>query len=303
LLVPLSTGRKILVFLLGTLILGAALAPVLFWCSQPLFEIPVLSSLKDTDFSRFFERAVLVAAVILAFPAMRWIGVREFHDLKISWAWRRSWQLPAGFLVAAIVIALWGWFAMKVGLAEFKVRPLWNLIPNLLLTSLSVAVIEELLFRGVILGLIRQTTPTWVSATFVSAIFAIVHPLRPGVTGTESVNWHSGFDLLLQTVQHLGEPLELVSGFLTIFVLGLILAHATIKTGALWLPIGVHAGVVFTKMSFNKLTHHLADLQPWFGPDLTTGCGAIAILLLLWLLVWLLFPRASGPQHSLPNGG
>ena len=188
-------------------------------------------------------------------------------------------------------------------LAEFKVRPPWNLIPNLLLTSLSVAVIEELLFRGVILGLIRQTTPTWVGATFVSAIFAIVHPLRPGVTGAESVNWHSGFDLLLQTVQHMGEPLELVSGFLTIFVFRAHAGAATIKTGALWLPIGVHAGVVFTKMSFNKLTHHLADLQPWFGPDLTTGCGAIAILLLLWLMVWLLFPRASRPQHSLPNGG
>ena len=104
-----------MVFLLGTLILGAALAPVLFWCSQPLFEIPALSSLKNTDFSRFFERALLLAAVILAFPVLRWIGVRQFHDLQISWAWRRSWQLPAGFLVAAIVIALWGGFAMKVG--------------------------------------------------------------------------------------------------------------------------------------------------------------------------------------------
>ncbi len=56
-------------------------------------------------------------------------------------------------------------------------------------------------------------------------------------------------------------------------------------------------------MSFNKLTRHLADIQPWFGPDLTTGYGAIAILLLLWLLVWLLFPGASRSQHSLSNSG
>jgi membrane protease YdiL (CAAX protease family) len=299
----LSTGRKILVFLLGTLILGAALAPVLFWCSQPLSEMPGLDFLKDTDFSRFFARAILLAAVLLGIPVVQWIGIRRFHDLKIAWAWSRSWQLPAGFLLAAIVVALWGWFAMKVGLAEMKLRPPWNLVPNLLLTSISVAVIEELLFRGVIFGLFRQTTPTWLAAIIVSAIFSIIHPLRPGSTGSEAITWHSGFDLLFQSIQHLIQPLDLIGGFLTIFVLGLVLAHATIKTGALWLPIGVHSGVVFAKMSFNKLTRHLTDFPPWFGPDLTTGFGAIAILLLLWLLVWLLFPRAGSSQHTLSNSG
>jgi membrane protease YdiL (CAAX protease family) len=288
-----------LVFLLGTLVLGATLAPVLFWCSQPLGEVPWLSFLKDTDFSRYFARAILLAAVLLAFPVMQWIGVHRFQDLKITWDWPRSWFLPAGFLLAGIVVSFWGWFAMKVGLAAFKMHPPWNLLPNLLLTSLSVAVIEEFLFRGIIFGLVRQTASTWVAATFVSAIFSIVHPLRPGLVGTEPITWHSGFDLLFQTVRHLSEPLDLIGGLLTIFVLGLLLAHATVKTGALWLPIGVHAGVVFTKMSFNKLTRHLADLPPWFGPDLTTGFGSIAILLLLWLLVWLLFPGANRSQHTL----
>ena len=87
-----------MVFLFGTLILGAALAPILFWCSQPLSEIPGLGFLKDTDFSRFFARAILLAAVLLAFPVTRWIGIAQFRDLKIAWAWPRSWQLPAGFL-------------------------------------------------------------------------------------------------------------------------------------------------------------------------------------------------------------
>ena len=292
-----------MVFLLGTLTLGAALAPLLFWCSQPFFDIPGLGFLKDTEFSRFFERAILFAAVILAFPIMQWIGVGQFRDLKVDWAWRRSWQLPAGFFLAGIVVALWGWIAIRVGLAEFKPRPPWNLIPNLLLTSLSVSVIEELLFRGVIFGLLRQTAPTWLATMFVSAIFAIIHPLRPADVRLDLVTWHSGFDLLFQAIRHLAEPLELVGGFFTIFVLGLLLAHATVKTGALWLPIGLHAGAVFTKMSFNKLTRHLADIQPWFGPDLITGYGAIAILLLLWLMVWLLFPRADRSEDYLSNSG
>jgi uncharacterized protein len=95
----------------------------------------------------------------------------------------------------------------------------------------------------------------------------------------------------------------LLSVSVPIFVLGLLLAHATVKTGALWLPIGLHAGVVFTKMSFNKLTTHLAELPPWFGSDLASGLGAIGILLLLWLLLWLLFSGARRTRHALPNGG
>ena len=298
----LATGRKILVFLLGTLVLGAILAPVLFWCSQPLAGVPGLGFLKDTDFSRFFERGILLAAVLLAFPTVRWVGMHRFNELGVRWDWSRSWFLAAGFLVASIVVSLFGSVAFGLGLVTFKVHPPLNLTPNLLLTSLSVAAIEEPLFRGVIFGLFRQTMPTGVAASVVSVIFSVIHPLKPGLNEITQVTWHSGFDLLCQTLRHFADPWELACSSLPIFVLGLLLAHATVKTGSLWLPIGVHAGVVFTKMSFNKFTRHLNDLRPWFGSDLSGGLGAIATLLLLWLLLWLLFRGVSRTQYNRSNG-
>jgi hypothetical protein len=78
-----------------------------------------------------------------------------------------------------------------------------------------------------------------------------------------------------------------------------MLAHAAVKTRSLWLPIGIHAGVVFGKMSFGKLTHRTKDAMPWFGQDLTFGLGSLLILLFLWFLIWLLFLRGTAPSR--PN--
>jgi uncharacterized protein len=299
----LATGRKILFFLLGTVFLGALLAPVLFWSGQSLASLPGLGFLKETDFTRYFERAILLAAIILAFPIMRWIGINRFRELRIGWDQPRCWFLPAGFLLAALVVSAWGFATISLGLVTFKAHPPWSILASLLLTSFSVAMIEEFLFRGVIFGLFRQTMPVWGASILVSLIFSVIHPLKPELNQFHQVTWYSGFDLVLRSIIRLSDLADVLSVSVPIFVLGLLLAHATVKTGALWLPIGVHAGVVFTKMSFNKLTRHLAELPPWFGSDLASGLGAIGILLLLWLLLWLLFSGARRPRHALPNGG
>jgi len=88
-----------------------------------------------------------------------------------------------------------------------------------------------------------------------------------------------------------------LGGFTTIGILGLILAHATIRTGSLWLGIGVHSGLIFAKMGFNKVTRKIQDIAPWFGGDITVGIGAVLVLLLLWFLIWLIYLRGeSNPE-------
>jgi hypothetical protein len=84
-------------------------------------------------------------------------------------------------------------------------------------------------------------------------------------------------------------------------VLGLLLAAVTVKTSSLWLGIGLHAGFVFGKMGFNKLTWRRADLSPWFGHDLTAGIGSVLILLFVWLVVWLIFLRDQSGSPPVDN--
>ena len=173
----------------------------------------------------------------------------------------------------------------------------WHLLPPILVTAISVAFIEEALFRGAILGLVRQTISTMPAAILVSALFSIVHFLNPAKEQIAVVRWYSGFALLPQAFWKFSDPLMVLGGFTTIGILGLILAHATIRTGSLWLGIGVHSGLIFAKMGFNKVTRKIQDIAPWFGGDITVGIGSILVLLFLWFLIWLIYLRGeSNPE-------
>ena len=155
------------------------------------------------------------------------------------------------------------------------------------------AFIEEFLFRGAILGLVRQSIPTVPAAIFVSALFSAVHFLNPAAEQVAVVRWYSGFELLPHAFGKFSEPLLVLGGFITISILGLLLAHATIRTSSLWLAIGLHSGLIFAKMGFNKVTKKIHDISPWFGGDITVGIGSVLVVLLLWFLTWMIYLRAK----------
>jgi membrane protease YdiL (CAAX protease family) len=149
------------------------------------------------------------------------------------------------------------------------------------------------LFRGAILGLVRQTLTTGPAAVFVSALFSIVHFLNPERDQIVTVSWYSGFELLPHAFWRFSDPLIVLGGFTAIGILGLLLAHATIRTSSLWLGIGVHSGLIFSKMGLNKVTKRVQDATPWFSNDITVGIGSILILLVLWSLIWLVYLRGE----------
>jgi membrane protease YdiL (CAAX protease family) len=287
----LSAGLKILAYLIGTVLLGAILAPWLFWAGLYVSRFNSLRFLGNTDFQRFFNRAVLVSAFLLLIPLLRWIGVQRLQNLGLRKNPQRIPHLLGGFLISAGTMSALGASLLGLDICELKDPLPWDLLPPILLTAISVALIEEALFRGAILGLVRQTIPTLPAAIFVSALFSIVHFLNPAREQITVVRWYSGFELLPHAFWKFSEPLAVLGGFTTIGILGLLLAHATIRTSSLWLGIGIHSGLIFSKMGFNKVTKKIRDVTPWFSGDITVGIGSILILLLLWLLIWIVYLR------------
>ncbi|MFC0248212.1 lysostaphin resistance A-like protein [Citricoccus parietis] len=80
----------------------------------------------------------------------------------------------------------------------------------------TVAVAEEVLFRGVIFPLVQQRWGTWIALAASSLLFGLIHLVNPGAT---------------------------LWGALAIAVeAGLMLGAAYVATGSLWLPIGLHLG-------------------------------------------------------------
>jgi uncharacterized protein len=267
------------------------LAPALYHLGQGLSGISEFKFLAESEFQRYFNRAVLLSALLLLYPLLRVVGVQRPEALGLSRDLKRWRHLFGGFTLALGVMALFGVAIVSAGVYYWKVPLPWGLLPRVFVSALAVAAIEEGLFRGLILGVVRQTAPPLTAVMWVSALFAILHFVKPEGAEVPDVRWYSGFALIPSVFSRFAEPQEILAGFSTLCVLGALLAHSTLRTRSLWLGIGLHAGLVFGKMGFNKLAKRSGEAMPWFGPDLTIGLGSVLVLLFLWLLTWYLFLR------------
>ena len=133
-----------------------------------------------------------------------------------------------------------------------------------------------------------------------AALYSIVHFIKPpeDVVEMKSVSWFSGFVLIPHAFWQFTDPMLLLGGFSTLFVLGLILGYAAVKTESLWLPIGIHAGMILGKFGFSKITVRREDALPWFGRDIQVGLGSLLALALLGLFFrWKLKDEKNAEPH------
>src|SRR5262249_57239269 len=92
-LAGLKDSVRLLVYLLATVLLGALLAPPLFWGAQSLAANGVFAILSRYDFETFFHRALLIAALILLWPLVRSLEIRKLEGLQLAPnpRYRRGW--------------------------------------------------------------------------------------------------------------------------------------------------------------------------------------------------------------------
>jgi membrane protease YdiL (CAAX protease family) len=280
-------------------VLGALIAPWLFWAGRALGDAWHIPLLVSTDFKRYFERSVLLSAFLLILPALRWLGGFTRRELGLARDPRRGFHLVGGFFLASALVLAYGLLNVHLRLSHWKESFPWNRLPEVVFTGLAVAIVEEALFRGGLLGLLRKKSSAIASAIVVSVIYAGVHFFRPDPGDLGPVHWYSGFIALTGSFGQFSDVASAVGLLTTLFLLGLMLAHARLTTHSLWLPIGLHAGLVAAKMTFNKFTIHDRNLLPWFGPDLIGGASSALFLAGCWFLVWLLFLRETLAQRDL----
>ena len=187
--------------------------------------------------------------------------------------------------------------AVLIALPIYSLRHpfLWQKMPAVLVAALVVPILEELLFRGFILGVLLRSCSRLGAVLITSGLFAIVHFVKPpAFLPNESVNWWTGFVALGRSFAQFGEPQLFVAGFCTLFVVAYILADGRLLTRSLWLPIGLHAGWIFANGVFSKASHRDLLALPWIGKDLLVGIVPLGIALLSWMLMrgWVSYVRA-----------
>ena len=292
---PVHDIRRIAAYFLAVLVLGALIAPWLYWGGHWLGGVVILAPRippARLPFARYFNRAMLVAAVALLWPLIRSLKVRGWADLGLSPNSRWTRDLAVGFALAAGLLFVLGTIFVATDFYKWRSTLNWSALPNAMLSATAVSVLEETLFRGALLGLVLRSARTWPAQIFVAALYAIVHFLKPPVdaavvaTDLGAIGWLSGFQLLPKVFWQFADPWLLLGGFVTLILVGLILGVVTRGTRSLWCAIGLHAGWVFGLKLFSAFTAPTRpDLLPWVGQNLLVGLGPLITVLITALLL------------------
>jgi CAAX protease family protein len=299
----LRTSKAIGLYAVAVVLLGALLAPWLFWTLQALaVPIPAIGSLARQPFHRIFDRALLIVAFAGLWPLLRYAGFRSWSDVGFVKArdwWRHvliGFTLGLGSLALVITITvLLGTRSLNLDRSAGQVI---GAILRYLLTGIVVALIEETFFRGALQGALQRGMKIGVAIVLTSVIYSAIHFVKPSRINipAEQVAWNSGLKCLSGIATQSYYERNVLVGFVTLFLAGCILGLAYAQTKALYLSLGLHAGWVLAN-----------EFARWLGVGRITEdmLSWLVLAALLVLIAWLCRNKLkplSAPGHSSSGG-
>lgn len=304
---------RLFLFVILCLIIAAILTPYLYTWGKAFGAgdgAEWLGSWKQSmekgDLARYYNRMLMLTAIILLYPFIRTLkddsrGIDIKSPLSVRLNPRLSgWKdMLVGFVYAMgymgiffIVVRQLGWITIDLDASPGKA------LIKAITPAVIVSLIEEWLFRGVLFALLLRSLSVRGTIIGLSFFFALVHFLKPYHGSPEIMDGGSadaGFRLLAQIGERFLHPEDFIGIFMTLFIVGVILAYARHKTGYLWMPIGLHAGWVFTLKIYGALTNNTGTAHPvLYGNDIREGLVPLLFVCLTGAAVWLyLKPRKS----------
>lgn len=284
-----------MLWVLGSMLLAAVIAPWLYRVGMSLGEAAATKDLPGVlewvgrssaraKFSRFYNRSLLLAGLVLLPFLFRRIRLVRAQSLWVDDSVARvSWKCGLGQAAAGCAIAsglLWTLGLLLHQWGASVVSPnapgAGKLLGLVLIPAVAAAALEEWLFRGLLLGLWLRFSKPAAACAGTSLFFAFVHFIEPpaGSRIADPASPLAGFELLGKIVGHFADPRFFVTDFATLFVVGMILAWARLRTGALWFSMGLHAGWILAFKSYNLLFrgNPLHEVHPWgVGDSLRSG--------------------------------
>jgi uncharacterized protein len=291
-----SEAGAAVLWVLSALVLAAAIAPWIYEAGKSLAAAAAGGELNGflewlgaacerARFSRYFSRALAFSAVVLL-PVLCWRirTIRACGDCRPCAGmgclpWRTGVvQVLVAFAIASCLLWSAGVMLERAGAYSLNPNPpaLGKFLNKILIPAVVVPVMEEWLFRGVLLGLWLKLVRPSAACVGTSLFFAFIHFLEPpeGSVIADPGSALAGFELLGKILLHFTDPRFFVTDFVVLFVIGMILAWARVRTGALWFSMGLHAGWIFAFKGFNLLHQSQPEhwLRPWgVGDSLRAG--------------------------------
>ena len=196
-------------------------------------------------FARVYDRVfelLLVAGVLTSWRRLDLGSATGIGFRRHAWARELARGLAIGLAGLAVGIAVAALFGGLVPALRFS--PAKTLRKALLGAGAAVAIAvgEEALFRGIVLRRIRRDAGDVLAVAATALVYAAVHVIRARSFAAPVHAW-SGVQQTSVLFAPLasGAALPQVVG---LSLLGVLLAVARLRSGALWLPIGIHAAFV-----------------------------------------------------------
>lgn len=297
-----SEAGAIILWLAASLLAAAFLTPNLYgWgkalsASAELVDYPaavesIASSAGRAKPDRYFSRSLLISALallpllILRVKCLPCDPLADVYALRrLSWS-KRLTHLASGLLIGmaslgALALVLEATGAAVPKETEFSILKFFS---KAFVPAMGVGLVEELIFRGLLLGLWLRTYPVRTAWIGSSLMFSVVHFLSPpdGMVIADPSAWYAGFEILGSTLGHFANPLFFVTDFTMLTIIGLLLGWCRIRTFSLWLPIGLHAGLVLALKTISMVRGISIEspLPQWMiGNDLKSGLLPLAAL-------------------------
>lgn len=213
-----------------------------------------------------------IGATISAMIARRYLDRKPIGSLGIVWDRHALPDLLSGVLNSALVMAVMYFLLLGLGLIEFNGytwwqnpeaadTSMWFVIGSVALQLAAVAWWEELVFRGYLFQNMKEGLGLVWAIVLSSLIFGVGHIFNPNAS-------------LIPT--------------LIIALIALQLVYAFVKTGRLWMPVGLHLGWNFFQASVFGFASSGQDspsmiAQSPIGPEWLSGgaFGAEASIFIL----------------------
>ena len=306
--------KKIIFLFLIILFFSCILAPIK---KVPLdFMLEKTGFMADTvdyedgmyDFGKVMRRIMMVAALIvfLVFRKSLRFGALVSSGLKIRPGFLK--QFLFGFLLAGTPLLIYyglglltGAWIIHIDYDSAGVTVLY--IIKYALIGCLIGVIEEILFRGFVLQSFLESMSLPVAVCACSLIYSMLHFFRADVFVSTGFQPFVGFTTIAQFFKPIFfEFFKNLPATIGLFLVGVVLSYAFIKTKSLYLSIGLHTGMVFMMKADGMFLVRVREKLGWLFGDskLVTGVLVWFFLILILFVIKRIYSRTV-PVNEVNN--
>ena len=243
------------------------------------------------DFGKVMRRIMMMVALIvfIVYRKSLRFGTLISSALKIRPGFFRQFLLGLSMAVLSILIYYGIGLISGAWIIHLDYDSAGVIILKIVeyaLIACLIGVMEEIFFRGFLLQSFMENMSVPMAVFVCSLIFSVLHFFRADVFVSTGFQPFVGFVTMAQFFKPLFFDLaKHLPEIIGLFLVGVVLSYAFIKTKSLYLSIGLHAGMVFMVKADTMFILRMRKEQVLlFGSDSKLITGVLVWFLLIFIL-------------------